>query len=67
MHGDGGWDRIYPDGRMESAWTLMQQDLALKFGAPPPLAIAGAGHQLALDAPEVVAAAISELAVAKDP
>jgi pimeloyl-ACP methyl ester carboxylesterase len=67
MHGDTEWNQITPDGRMERAWTSMQEDLAKRLGAPPPLPIPGAGHQLPLDAPEIVAAAIAELAVAKAP
>ena len=60
LHGDREWDGPYPDGRMENLWTQMQGELAAALGAPAPVALAGAGHQLALDAPEPVAAAIED-------
>ena len=62
LHGNREWDGPYPDGRMENVWTQMQGELAAALGAPPPRAVPGSGHQLALDAPEAVAAAIEELA-----
>ena len=58
VHGDREWDHAYPDGRMERAWTMMQGEVAEKIGAPPPTVVAGSGHQIALDAPEAVVAAI---------
>jgi pimeloyl-ACP methyl ester carboxylesterase len=63
-HGDGEWNQVYGDGRMERAWSAMQADLAAQVGAPPPLRVAGASHQIPLDAPQVVAAVI-EMLVAK--
>lgn len=59
-HGDLAWNRLYPDGRMERTWALLQADLSHSLGAPAPLFVARAGHQIPLDAPEVVAAAIME-------
>jgi hypothetical protein len=46
---------------MERAWLAMHTELAQSIGAPPPIAIAQSGHQLALDAPEAVASAVEEL------
>lgn len=60
-HGDGEWNQVYRDGRMERAWSAMQDDLAARIGAPPPLKVAGASHQIPLDAPEVVVKAIEML------
>lgn len=65
MHGDGEWNQVTADGRMELAWRTMQEDLARRLGAPPPIVAAGAGHQVQLDAPALVAAAIAELLIAK--
>ena len=58
MHGNREWDGPYPDGRMEALWTKMQGELADALGAPAPTVVAGSGHQLALDQPELVAAEI---------
>jgi len=46
---------------MERAWLAMHTELAQSIGAPPPIAIAQSGHQLALDAPEAVVSAVEEL------
>ncbi len=59
-HGDLAWNRLYPDGRMERAWAVLQADLSRRLGAPAPLFVRGAGHQIQLDAPDVVATAIFE-------
>jgi pimeloyl-ACP methyl ester carboxylesterase len=67
VHGDGEWNQVQPDGRMEQAWLAMQVDLAQRLGAPPPVGVPGAGHQVPLDAPEKVAGTIAELFVAKAP
>ena len=61
LHGNREWDGSYPDGRMERAWLAMHTELAQSIGAPPPIAVAQSGHQLALDAPEAVASAVEEL------
>ena len=45
----------------------MQGELAQAMGAPPPRTVPGSGHQLALDVPEAVAAAIEELAAGLEP
>lgn len=63
-HGNREWDRAYPDGRMEAAWRAMQDDLAARFGAPPVTVVPDAGHQIPLDDPAAVAAAVE--AVARD-
>ena len=34
VHGNGQWDKIYPDGRMERVWLELQRDLAARVGAP---------------------------------
>lgn len=60
VHGDLAWNRLYPDGRMERTWALLQADLSHSLGAPAPLFVARAGHQIQLDAPETVTAAIME-------
>lgn len=64
VHGNGEWNEAYPDGRMERAWRAMQEDLAVAIGAPAPVAVAGAGHVIALDAPEAVVEAIETLIAA---
>jgi pimeloyl-ACP methyl ester carboxylesterase len=67
VHGNGEWNMVYRDGRMEREWAAMQNDLAARLGAPPPVRVVGASHQIPLDAPELVAATIGELIVAKAP
>ncbi|MFO1148364.1 MAG: alpha/beta hydrolase [Alsobacter sp.] len=67
VHGNGEWNNVYGDGRMEREWLAMQQDLASRLGAPPPVVVDGASHQIPLDAPRVVASAIADLIVAKAP
>lgn len=62
VHGDLAWNRLYPDGRMERTWALLQADLSRSLGAPAPLFVASAGHQIQLDAPDVVVTAIMEAA-----
>ncbi len=62
LHGNKEWDGSYPDGRMEKVWFDMHSGLAQAIGAPSPTVVAGAGHQLALDAPQVVADAIKDMA-----
>lgn len=64
VHGDREWDNAYPDGRMEAVWRVMQDDLAGRFGAPPVTVVPDSGHQIPLDDPAAVAAAIE--AVARD-
>jgi len=61
VHGNHEWDRLYPDGRMERVWLDMQQQLARDLGAPPPLVARTSGHQIALDDPDLVLAAVQEL------
>ena len=58
VHGDREWDSAYPDGRMERIWSEMQARVAGAIGAPPPTVVAGASHQIALDAPDAVVAAV---------
>jgi pimeloyl-ACP methyl ester carboxylesterase len=65
VHGDGEWDQVTADGRMERAWRAMQDDLARRLGAPAPIVAAGASHQVPLDAPDLVADVIAQLFVAK--
>lgn len=60
-HGNGEWRDVPPPGRMEAVWAELQADLANRLGAPPPVAIANSGHQLALDAPDAVVAATNAL------
>jgi pimeloyl-ACP methyl ester carboxylesterase len=62
VHGTAEWDKITPDGRMERAWHLMQDDLATRFGAPPVTVVADSGHQITLDDPAAVVAAIEAVA-----
>ena len=62
VHGDHEWDAAYPDGRMERAWTAMQDEVAGRIGAPSPTVVPGSGHQIALDAPDAVVAAVRALA-----
>jgi pimeloyl-ACP methyl ester carboxylesterase len=62
VHGNREWDQPFPDGRMEEAWRAMQSDLATRLGAPPPITVRESGHQIALDAPQAVVAAIEALA-----
>ena len=62
VHGNREWDGPYPDGRMEAAWRAMQDDLAVRFAAPPVIIVAASGHQIALDAPAAVAGAIDAIA-----
>jgi pimeloyl-ACP methyl ester carboxylesterase len=61
IHGNREWDRLYPDGRMEDAWASMHGRLATALGAPPPIVARSSGHQIALDEPGVVVAAIRDL------
>lgn len=61
LHGNREWDDAYPDGRMEKAWLDMHSDLARAIGAPKPIPIEQSGHQLALDAPEMVAKEVENL------
>lgn len=61
VHGDHEWDGAYPDGRMERTWTDLQDEMARAIGAPPPIVAANSGHQIALDAPDLVVAAIRDL------
>ncbi len=58
MHGNREWDGAYPDGRMEAIWRVMQDDLAVRFGAPPVIVVPESGHQIALDKPFAVVSAI---------
>lgn len=58
VHGDREWDKVTPDGRMEAVWRAMQDDLAIRFGAPPVTVVPDSGHQIALDDPAAVVAAI---------
>lgn len=62
VHGDREWDRVTPDGRMEAVWRAMQDDLAVRFGAPPVTVVPDSGHQIALDDPAAVVAAIEAVA-----
>jgi len=62
VHGNGEWNDVPPPGRMEEVWRAMQADLARQLGAPPPIVVANSGHQVALDAPGAVVAAVSDLA-----
>ena len=64
VHGNREWDRAYPDGRMEAVWRVMQDDLAVRFGAPAVTVVPDAGHQIALDDPAAVVDAVE--AVARD-
>jgi pimeloyl-ACP methyl ester carboxylesterase len=61
VHGNREWDQPFPDGRMEQAWRDMQNELATRLGAPQPVIVNESGHQIALDAPQAVAAAIDAL------
>lgn len=61
IHGNHEWDQAYPDGRMERAWADMQARLAGELSAPPPVPIAISGHQIPLDAPASVVAAVENL------
>ncbi len=61
VHGDGEWNGLYPDGRMEAAWRAMQIDLAERLGAPAPEVVANSGHQIPLDAPASVVAAVDDV------
>ena len=67
VHGDREWDAAYPDGRMERVWMALQDELATRTGAPPPQVVAGAGRQIALDAPEAVTQAVVGLIAALPP
>ena len=61
IHGNREWDRLYPDGRMETAWANMHARLARALGASPPIVARSSGHQIALDEPSVVVAAVRDL------
>ena len=61
LHGNREWDGSHPDGRMEQAWSDMHSDLAQMIGAANPVAIVGSGHQIALDAPQIVASAVEDI------
>ena len=63
VHGNREWDQAYSDGRMEDAWTKMQSELASELGAPPPTVVRNSGHQIPLDAPQVVVDAVEALAL----
>jgi pimeloyl-ACP methyl ester carboxylesterase len=65
VHGNQEWNAAYPDGRMERTWMTLQTEMAAFLGAPPPLVIPHTSHQIALDAPEAVAAVVLELARAQ--
>ncbi|MHB2169350.1 alpha/beta fold hydrolase [Alsobacter sp. R-9] len=67
VHGDAIWNRLYPDGRMERVWLDLQRDLAAIVGAPAPVVVRGTGHQIQLDAPEAVAAAVRDVLAAPRP
>lgn len=67
VHGNDEWNRIYPDGRMEAAWRAMQQQLAVDLGAPPPIIAAGSGHQIPLEAPDLVVRAVQDLVASLPP
>jgi pimeloyl-ACP methyl ester carboxylesterase len=64
VHGNGEWNDVPPAGRMEQVWRSLQADTATRLGAPAPIVIAGSGHQIALDAPDAVVAAVTDLIVA---
>jgi pimeloyl-ACP methyl ester carboxylesterase len=61
VHGNKEWNRVYPDGRMERAWSELQSQLAEALGAPPPIVASSSGHQIALDEPAAVVAAVRDL------
>ena len=67
IHGNHEWDALYPDGRMENAWTDMQSALAEQLDSPPPIVAALSGHQIALDSPDLVVATIRGLAGSSRP
>jgi pimeloyl-ACP methyl ester carboxylesterase len=61
VHGNGEWSHVPPEGRMEAVWRDLQDDLARRLGAPPPIVVAESGHQIALDAPDAVTATVRDL------
>jgi pimeloyl-ACP methyl ester carboxylesterase len=65
VHGNPEWNAAYPDGRMERTWMTLQTEMAASLGAPPPRVIPHTSHQIALDAPDAVAAMVLELAQAQ--
>ncbi len=54
LHGRREWDRIYRDGRMENLWIRMQAELAERIGAKRLVVASNSGHQVPLDAPDLV-------------
>jgi pimeloyl-ACP methyl ester carboxylesterase len=61
VHGNDEWGAVPPKGQMETVWRALQIDLAARLGAPAPIVVPQSGHQIALDAPEVVTAAVDDL------
>ena len=55
VHGHRELNAIYPNGRMEDAWSEMQAALARRLGADAPISATRSGHQLALEGPDLVA------------
>lgn len=64
-HGNGEWNEAFPDGRMEEAWRVMQEDIASRYGAPLPILVPQSGHQIQFDAPGVIADAVERVAAAR--
>ena len=62
VHGNDEWEAVPPRGRMEAVWRDLQADMATRLGAPAPTIVPNSGHQIALDAPDAVVAAVTELA-----
>ena len=77
LSGPAGWQRRGAPGvpvrlvvgaagrrRSSAAWVATQHDLAGRLGAPAPLLLCDAGHLVALDRPDAIAAVITELLLA---
>jgi hypothetical protein len=58
-HGDADWDQAYSDRRMERVWTDMLGEMAAALGALPPTVVPHGGHEIVLDPPDAVVAAVA--------
>jgi len=61
VHGRREWDQIYKDGRMENVWLRLQADLQKNHRGAPLLVATNAGHQIPLDAPDLIAQAVIDI------
>lgn len=61
IHGRREWDQIYKDGRMENVWRSLQADLQKTHRGALLLVATNAGHQIPLDAPDLIAQVVGDI------